>query len=619
MEQLNNRQTELFWELLANPADKSYSHVQNLRQLAAEYPQSGLLQSLLLYAGEDDSLNHAAVYSDPRLLYKMRNNADALHTVTDAQVVKVAGEKKYFHTDGGIDTLKDDVEITSLYPETAGAPFTEEELRHEAPADEYKPAEHFFEPETQPGEEPVADQHNEEPLGYEDEIVPGIHESQNIIEEPYAHNIGETEDEDIIPHTPAESIAEEFIPQSGETQTSYDQQPEAETVQEPQIKQEISLEDTKREPQIIQEIPLEEIKQEPQFEQEIELPTPGFFVPGAASHDTGTYQGDSEDLYNRLYESYAETFEHKTSQPIEEEVYNEIIGIDDINLASQVFAAPKDDVPQSPQPIDEMDEPVLGFQSAPANPVSISKGEQAFRDRKVDLNDEAEKLMLSNIAATDFFVFDKALSERIKAGDEPKQEPVPIGDAAPQTTPGINSPSAKKHTYERVTKYFDEKMPYSFMWWLDKTRKEHSGIYQPFVEFKLDTSQKIEKDVPDELQQQYYENIFELTSVDELERTTGTEPVKFDPRKKEDEIIERFIHETPQIKPQTSDKLDNENKAKRSSEDQDEIVTETLAQVYTDQMLYHKAIKVYQKLMLKFPEKRRYFAGQIEELEKKII
>jgi hypothetical protein len=34
-------------------------------------------------------------------------------------------------------------------------------------------------------------------------------------------------------------------------------------------------------------------------------------------------------------------------------------------------------------------------------------------------------------------------------------------------------------------------------------------------------------------------------------------------------------------------------------------------------MLYHKAIAAYKKLMLKFPEKSRYFADKIEQLEKK--
>ena len=162
-------------------------------------------------------------------------------------------------------------------------------------------------------------------------------------------------------------------------------------------------------------------------------------------------------------------------------------------------------------------------------------------------------------------------------------------------------------------------MPFSFLWWLDKVRKEHSGIYQPYVEFKLDTTESIKETQtpPDELQQQYVENIFHLTSVEELDRSTGEKPVEFDSKRKEDVIIERFIQEVPQIKPQTGDKLDNENKARKSSEDHHEIVTETLAQIYADQMLYPKAIAAYKKLMLKFPEKSLYFASQIEALEKK--
>jgi hypothetical protein len=339
--------------------------------------------------------------------------------------------------------------------------------------------------------------------------------------------------------------------------------------------------------------------------------------------ETQSYTGG--DIASKLYESYTQSFEpapQPSPQPIEDEVFDEIVSIEDIEVPMpESFTVPKDEVPQSLQPVEEVTEPTLGYDVPPV--AEAPKEDTSAKSRKVDLNDEAEKLMLSNIAATDFFVFDQALSERIKSGDEVKEtiapapaEQQPTVEAAPQNAePAAAQHNPKKVEYERVTKYFDEKMPYSFMWWLDKTRKEHSGIYQPFV---LDTSQKIEKDVPDELQQQYYENIFQLTSVDELERATGTEPVLFDAKKKEDEIIERFIHDSPQIKPQAGEKLDNENKAKRSSEDQDEIVTETLAQVYADQMLYHKAIKVYQKLMLKFPEKRRYFAGQIEQLEKKI-
>ena len=161
------------------------------------------------------------------------------------------------------------------------------------------------------------------------------------------------------------------------------------------------------------------------------------------------------------------------------------------------------------------------------------------------------------------------------------------------------------------------------MWWLDKTRKEHAAIYQPFgVEGKFHsaTVDPAEKPRPaaDHLQQQYVENIFAVSSVVSDLKVIPPKENAPSIETKADKIIEKFIHEEPQIKHPSKVKLDSENKAKKSSEDRDELVTETLAKIYTEQMLYHKAILTYKKLMLKFPEKSLYFAGQIEQLENKI-
>ena len=49
----------------------------------------------------------------------------------------------------------------------------------------------------------------------------------------------------------------------------------------------------------------------------------------------------------------------------------------------------------------------------------------------------------------------------------------------------------------------------------------------------------------------------------------------------------------------------------------DELVTETLANIYEEQGKTDKAIRTYARLSLKFPEKSLFFAARIKALKSK--
>ncbi|MBB5440158.1 hypothetical protein HDC92_003858 [Pedobacter sp. AK017] len=219
-----------------------------------------------------------------------------------------------------------------------------------------------------------------------------------------------------------------------------------------------------------------------------------------------------------------------------------------------------------------------------------------------------DDFVIENIVSSDFFAFQDNFT--VEASEE--ESPTPVTEQ--QTAP------LKQEEPVVISKYDDDQLPYTFLWWLAKTRKEHQQIFQPYASPKKKETEEPEQHNrqhrPSELQHQYVEHIFHIQSPFEEEEGYTTEG--FRKPTKGAEIIESFIKNDPQISPPKPEQIDNENKAKKSAEDHNDLVSETLAKIYIEQMLYDKAIETYEKLSLKFPEKSRYFADLIQSIEKKI-
>ena len=109
----------------------------------------------------------------------------------------------------------------------------------------------------------------------------------------------------------------------------------------------------------------------------------------------------------------------------------------------------------------------------------------------------------------------------------------------------------------------------------------------------------------------------------EVAKTTKTSSTK-KTKKKEDkkeqhELIENFIKKAPSIskKVEKEEPVDNQKDLSApSAQFNDDLISENLAQIMIKQGQKAKAIDIYKKLIWKFPQKKAYFATQIEALKK---
>ena len=144
----------------------------------------------------------------------------------------------------------------------------------------------------------------------------------------------------------------------------------------------------------------------------------------------------------------------------------------------------------------------------------------------------------------------------------------------------------------------------------DTSPEETLGIGRP-LKFKSDESYS-------------FREWLQLSSFEPIDRTeSATAPKESEPNtenksqakgNEEMDLIDKFIASSPKINPSLYDSY--ADAAMDSVQENESLMTETLAHVYVEQKKYQKAITAFTILSLKYPEKSSFFAHQIGAIKK---
>jgi hypothetical protein len=147
--------------------------------------------------------------------------------------------------------------------------------------------------------------------------------------------------------------------------------------------------------------------------------------------------------------------------------------------------------------------------------------------------------------------------------------------------------------------------------------EENPAMIDPFAAWLLKRSTEIHyADTPTSAVQSGEENRQPPSGIVPAPRQTQ-EPKPLSPPDKKSQqrdLIDRFMKLDPKITPGKSSEYSTQNIARESLEEDNDLITETMAKLFALQGRLDKARKAYRRLMELHPEKSVYFAAQLKNL-----
>ena len=231
--------------------------------------------------------------------------------------------------------------------------------------------------------------------------------------------------------------------------------------------------------------------------------------------------------------------------------------------------------------------------------------DQAFAKDEIDEDHTISETEISPITAEETPTPDISSLNVPESYDPPLDEENP----AEEQDKIIESDEVYNELEENLRKLRESKHKFS-----EEEEEEESKKKTPEVDFQSNS-------IPTEqnpLQTEEDNDVAALLSEYVDKSAPATLPIEHN-QQQQNELIERFINSQDSISLRRNQNSHTETEDKDLSEEstvwQEEVITENLADIYVRQGKLEKAIEIYTKLIWKFPQKKTYFAGKIENLK----